>query len=179
MLIEVLVAIVLCSFALLGFAGLQARASVAEFEALQRSQALVLVEDMASRISVNRAQAANYVSAGLIGEGPVQNCAGLTGSALDLCEWGNLIRGSSESRAGAQIGSMLSARGCITLAAGSTDRYVVAIGWQGIAPSGAPASACGQGDPAFPVDTLRRVVSSTLCVGLLRDPAVLPVVPRC
>jgi len=179
LLIEVLVAIVLCAFALLGFAAMQTRASTAEFEALQRSQALVLVDDMASRLNANRAQAASYVSAGLIGDGAVQDCAGLAVAARDLCEWGNLIRGSTEIRGGNRVGAMLSARGCITRAAGATHRFVISVAWQGIAATGAPAAACGQGDGAFPDEALRRVVTSTVCVALLRDVAGVPAVPRC
>jgi type IV pilus assembly protein PilV len=179
LLIEVLVSIVLCAFALLGFAAMQSRATTAEFEALQRSQALILVEDMASRLSANRAAAGSYVSAGLIGAGAVVDCSGLASAALDLCEWANLLRGSSETRAGNRIGSMLSARGCITRAAGVSDRYLISVAWQGIAATGAPAAACGRGSGAFPDETLRRAVSSTVCVALLRDAATPAATPRC
>jgi type IV pilus assembly protein PilV len=179
LLIEVLVAILICAFGLLGFAGMQARATSSEFEGFQRSQALVLIEDMVSRMNANRAHAGEYVAAGLIGDGPLEDCAALAGAALDLCEWGNLIRGSAERRAGAGVGSMLAARGCITRPATSTDRYTVAIAWQGILPTAGATSPCGAGDPLFPDDTLRRAVSSTVCIALLRDAAAAPVVPRC
>ena len=59
-----LIAILICAFGLLGFAGMQARATSSEFEAFQRSEALVLVEDMVSRINANRAHAGDYVSGG-------------------------------------------------------------------------------------------------------------------
>jgi len=179
LLIEVLVAILICAFGLLGFAGMQARATSSEFEGFQRSQALVLIEDMASRMNANRAHGAEYVTAGLIGDGPLEDCAALAGAALDLCEWGNLIRGSAERRAGAGIGSMLSARGCITRPATSTDRYTVAIAWQGILPTAGATSPCGLGDALFPDETVRRAVSSTVCIALLRDAASAPVLPRC
>ena len=80
LLIEVLVAILICAFGLLGFAGMQARATSSEFEGFQRSQALVLIEDMVSRMNANRAHAAEYVTAGLIGDGPLEDCAGLAGA---------------------------------------------------------------------------------------------------
>lgn len=178
-LVEALVAIVISAFGLLGFVGMQARSTSAEFEAFQRSQALVLIEDIAGRINANRGDASAYVQAGLIGAGPIANCSGLAGAALDLCEWGNLLRGSAETRGGRQIGAMISARGCITRAAGSTDRYSVAIAWQGIVPTAAPASNCGQGDSAFDSEARRRVVASTVCVARLRDAAVQPTTPRC
>lgn len=177
--IEVMVAIIITTFGLLGFAGMQARATAAEFESYQRSQALTLVEDLVSRMNANRTNAASYVTTGLIGAGPVQDCSGLLGAALDLCQWGNLIRGSTEDRGGAKVGSMIGARGCVTRPSTSSDRYIVAIAWQGIVPTGAPGSPCGQGDASFPKEALRRAVSSTMCVALLRDPTVSPPLPRC
>ena len=179
LLIEVLVAILICAFGLLGFAGMQARATSSEFEGFQRSQALVLIEDMVNRMNANRAHAAEYVAAGLIGDGPLEDCAGLAGSALDLCDWGNLIRGSAERRGSASIGAMLSARGCITRPATSTDRYAVSVAWQGVLPTAGATSPCGSGDALFPDETLRRAVSSTVCIALLRDAASAPVLPRC
>jgi type IV pilus assembly protein PilV len=179
LLIEVLVSLVVFSFGLLGYTAMQARGAVAEFEALQRSQALVLVEDMVSRLNANRANADDYVSAALIGSGDVADCAGLVGADLDLCEWGNLIRGSTETRAAVRIGSMTGARGCITRAADASNRYTVSIAWQGMAATAAPPSTCGQGDAAFPTEALRRTVAVTVCIAQLRDPAAPPALPRC
>jgi type IV pilus assembly protein PilV len=179
LLLEALVAIVICAFGLLGFVGLQARATASEFESYQRSQALVLVSDMANRLNANRASAGNYVVQGLIGEGQVQNCNGLNGSELDLCEWGNLIRGSAETRNGATVGSMLNARGCIERAADTSDRYVISVVWQGNVPSGAPLVTPCNADATLQDDTLRRVVSTTVCMARLRDPEVAPAIPRC
>ena len=179
LLIEVLIAVLICAFGLLGFAGMQARAVSNDFETLQRSEALVLLEDMVSRMNANRGHAGDYVSAGLLGAGAVVDCTGQTGAALDLCEWSNLIRGSTEQTGGNTIGAMISARGCITRPATSSDRYVVSIAWQGIVQTGASPSPCGQGDAAYPDDTLRRTASATVCVALLRDAASAPVLSRC
>ena len=179
MLVEILVSLGIFSFGLLSFTSMQARGAAAEYEALQRHQALVLVDDMVSRINANRGRADDYVGAGVIGTGETQDCSGTGGAARDLCEWANLIRGTAEVRSGVRIGSMSQARGCITRAADASSRYTVAIAWQGIAATGAPASACGQGDAAYPQERLRRVVSTTLCIAQLRDPAVAPALPRC
>jgi len=185
LLIEVLIAVLICAFGLLGFAGMQARAVSTDFETLQRSEALVLLEDMVSRMNANRGHAASYVSAGLLGvdvstPDHLEDCSGKAGAELDLCEWSNMIRGSSEHRGvGNNIGSMLSARGCITRPATSSDRYVISIAWQGIVRTAAPASPCGQGDAAFPDEALRRTASATVCVALLRDAASAPVISRC
>lgn len=180
LLIEVLVAILICAFGLLGFAGMQARSTSAAFESYQRSQALVLIDDMVNRINANRANAGSYVSANLLGAGSLASCASLSGAALDLCEWGNLIRGSAETRSGTlNVGAMISARACIKRVTNTTDSYQISIAWQGINSTGAPADTCGQGDTAFPTDTLRRVVSSTVCVGLLSGGETAPSTPRC
>jgi len=179
LLIEVLVSIVLCAFGLLGFVAVQARAIASEFESHQRTEALTLVDDMVSRINANRTTAGSYVVDGLIGAGAIEDCSALAGAALDLCEWANLIRGSREDRGGNKVGAMLSARGCITRPPTSSDRYVVAIAWQGIVPTGAPPSPCGAGDATFASEPLRRTVSYTVCIGLLRDPAVPAALARC
>jgi type IV pilus assembly protein PilV len=180
--IEVLVAMLLCAFSLMGFAGLQAHASAMEFEALQRSQALVLLDDMVSRMTINRAGAGDYVTVGLIGDGPVQNCVTATSgsvAAIDRCEWGNLLRGSSEVQGGNRVGAMLSARGCIELGFGSSDRYVVTVVWSGIRPTSGPNSLCGLANATYPDDTMRRVVAATVCIARLRDPTTPTATPRC
>lgn len=179
LLIEVLVAVLICAFGLLGFVGMQARATSSEFEGFQRSQALVLVEDMVSRINANRAHAGDYLTPGLAGNGPLVDCTGLLSAALDLCEWSNLIRGTAEKRGGAGVGAMLAARGCVLRPNTSTDRYVVSVTWQGIIPTAGPATPCGAGDATYPNEALRRAVTSTVCVALLRDPATAAVLPRC
>jgi type IV pilus assembly protein PilV len=179
MLVEILVSLGIFSFGLLSFTSMQARGAAAEYEALQRHQAMVLVDDMVSRLNANRSRADDYVSAGLIGAGEPQDCSGTTGAERDLCEWANLIRGTAEVRSGVRIGAMSQARGCITRAADASSRYTVAIAWQGLSATGAPASACGQGDAVYPQERLRRVVSTTLCIAQLRDPAVAPALPRC
>lgn len=178
MLIEVLVSLVLCAFGMLGYVAMQARASTAEYESMQRGNALHLLEDIASRINANRANAADYVVGGLLGAGPLEDCAGLAGAERDLCQWANLLRGESESRGGSLIGSMEAARGCITRTAGSTDRFVISIAWLGNAPTGAPAAPCGADDPALSDSRLRRVVSTTVCIAALRD-ANPAAPPRC
>jgi len=58
--IEVLVTIVILMIGLLGLAGLQARALTSQMESYQRSQALVLLKDMADRIDANRKAVSCY-----------------------------------------------------------------------------------------------------------------------
>lgn len=61
-LIEVLVTLVILTIGLLGLTGLQSRLQVSELEAYQRAQALILLNDMASRVATNRSAAASYVT---------------------------------------------------------------------------------------------------------------------
>ena len=60
--LEVFITIVILTIGLLGLAGLQSRLQASEMEAYQRAQALILLNDMASRIATNRANAASYVT---------------------------------------------------------------------------------------------------------------------
>ena len=160
-LIEILVTIGILMVGLLGLAALQTNATVAEMEAYQRSQALVLVQDMADRISANKANAASYV-ANDIGLAVV-NCAALTGAALDKCEWGNQLAGAAEVTAGGvKVGAMIGARGCIT--SPSANVYMVTVAWQGFSKAGGPAVLCGNG--AYGAG-LRRTFSTIVRVALL------------
>ena len=66
-LLEVMITLVLVAFGLLGIAAFQAKAQVGSIEAYQRAQAVLLLEDMQSRISGNSAQAEAYVTASPVG----------------------------------------------------------------------------------------------------------------
>ena len=99
-LVEVLVTIVILSFGLLGVAGLQVRMHLAQAESYHRSHAVLLIQDMVDRVNANRINALNYVTAAALGAGNgVRDCTGLTGAALDLCEWNNALLGTAESTA--------------------------------------------------------------------------------
>lgn len=175
-LIEVLVTIVLLAFGLLGLAGFQLRIQTAEMEAYQRAQAVVLMADMVERINANRANAVAYVTASPLGTGDAQpaSCAGVAAgtAARDQCEWSNALKGSSELSGTASVGAMINSLGCITqvqapnAAAGvcTPGNYRIDVAWQGLNATRAPSVACGQG--SYGTDTLRRVVSAQVTVGL-------------
>ncbi|GAB7546168.1 type IV pilus modification protein PilV [Cupriavidus sp. 8B] len=175
-LLEVLVAILILTFGLLGFAGLLSKVYLAELESYQRAQAIVVLSDMTERISANRSQAASYVSASPIGTGDSQpaSCTGIAvGPNRDLCEWSNALKGASEQKSSANVGAMLGARGCITQVQAPDPTsgvctpgiYLVGVAWQGMNHTAAPATSCGQG--LFGTDdAYRRVISSQITVGL-------------
>jgi len=177
-LLEILVSMVVLALGLLGLAGLQTRVSVAEVESYQRTQALLLVQNMADRMASNAsalradlangtalAQYATELNASDVG-GSTQTCTG-TGAALDLCEWGNQIAGASEKSAdNRNIGTLINGRGCIRHP-DPDDPYLflVVVSWQGRIPTKAPPQGidCGSGtgDNAanYTAATKRRVVS--------------------
>lgn len=169
-LIEILVTLVILMVGLLGMAGLQGRALTAQMEAYQRSQALVLLKDMVDRINANRASAATYVTVDARGTGynssAVLACAGLTGMDLDLCEWHNALLGSAEASGTTNVGAMIGARGCIYQVAGTTNKYIVAVAWQGMSASKAPTLNCGSGQYGS-AETYRRVIATPITIAAL------------
>jgi type IV pilus assembly protein PilV len=188
-LIEVLVTIVILLVGLLGLAGLQGRALTSQMESYQRSQALILLKDMADRIDTNRANAASYITTAARGTGfngsAVLNCTGLTGSGLDLCEWHNALLGAAETQgAGNNVGAMIGARGCVyqlaASAVGAATPYLVMVAWQGMNNTFAPdattttsAGQCGYNlykDKNGIQEALHRVVSLPVSVACLSCP---------
>lgn len=167
-LIEILVTIVILMVGLLGLAGLQGRALTSQMESYQRSQALILLQDMSERISANRSNAAAYVTTTPLGTGNsgyVSACSGSV-SAIDLCEWHKALLGSAEVQSGGNVGAMIGARGCIyqsvAPAVGVAAQYTVAVVWQGLIETLAPTVACGQN--AYGGETLRRAVTQTVSI---------------
>jgi type IV pilus assembly protein PilV len=86
-LIEVLVAVVVVTFGLLGFAALLTKAVVSNRQATQRSQATILAYDMAERMRVNRAAAL----AGAYNLAMDSDPAGASMAGLDLADWVGII----------------------------------------------------------------------------------------
>lgn len=162
-LLEVLIAIVVSVIGILGLIGLQARSYQAEIESYQRSQALAILEDIAARLTANRANAAAYVGSD-IGAGAVADCSAAgTTAAFDLCEIANALRGAGETAAGSAVGAMNQARACITNPA--PDTYVIAVVWAGVVPTAAPATACGAG--SYGDEGLRRAATSVVVIANL------------
>jgi type IV pilus assembly protein PilV len=146
-LIEVLVTMVILAFGLLGAAGLQARLQLADMEAYQRAQALILVDDIASRIATNRAHALAYVTGASnpLGTGGACPVTGPlpTRQAIDADQWCNALLGAAEVTGINKIGAVLGARGCIEQL--PNNEYLVTVAWQGVVPISAPPTsvACG------------------------------------
>ncbi len=143
-LLEVLITLVILGVGLLGLAGLQTRLQSSEMEAYQRAQALVLINDMASRITTNRNVAASYVTASPLGKGATCSTSTATQQVIDSGEWCNALQGAAEVSGASKVGVMVGGRGCVeSLGAG---KYMITVAWQGLTPISAPPASvnCGQ-----------------------------------
>jgi type IV pilus assembly protein PilV len=169
-LIEVLVTLVIIAFGLLGMVGLQMRLQVSEIEAYQRSQALLLLNDMASRIATNRTAAGSYVDGTTYGTG--MNCPTAFATTLerDLREWCNAIKGAAETEGTNRVGSVVGGRGCVQKI---DDDYMVTVAWQGLTPLAAPPASvtCGvneyNGGTKCVNDLCRRFVTTIVRIATL------------
>lgn len=173
-LIEVLVTMVILVFGLLGLAGLQGRLQVAEMESYQRAQALILLEDMANRITANRSAALNYVTDpdNPLGAGKVCSTIGVsTLQQVDATEWCNALQGAAETSDGSNVGAMIGARGCV--ASTVPNEYLVTVAWQGLASISAPPASvtCGKdaynGGTSCSNDRCRRAITTVVRIGTL------------
>lgn len=166
--LEVLITLVILAIGLLGLAGLQSRLQASEMEAYQRSQALVLVSDMASRIATNRTNAGDYVThAGPLGAGMVCSTSTATRQVADAGDWCRALQGAGEKMAGSDVGAMVGGRGCVEDL--GNGEYLVTVAWQGLTPISAPTPACGQnlydGGAGCTGDLCRRVITTVVRIG--------------
>ena len=173
-LIEVLVTIFIVSFGLLGLAGLQQRMQLSEMESYQRVQALVLLNDMASRITVNRAMADDYVTTGgPLGAGMTCPTDPATRPEIDAAAWCHALQGAAELTSGNNnVGAMLGGRGCVESL--PDNEYMITVAWQGLSPVSAPPESvtCGQdeyggADSGCIEDRCRRVVTTIVRIATL------------
>ena len=170
-LIEVLVTLFVLLVGLLGVAALSLASQRASMESLQRNQALMLMNDMVSRINANRSVADCYaitaVATGTptfgVGSGSLPACAAGTIEAYtqanaDLAEWDALLKGATVANAAdEEVGAMIGARGCVSRL--GTGRYLVVVAWQGLNPTATPSSGLNCGLDLYGAETLRRVVA--------------------
>lgn len=175
--IEVLVTMVIIAFGLLGMAGLQVRLQSSEMESYQRTQALLLLDDLRGRLETNRLQAANYPDGASVAApvGAGMACptvsATSTRAEVDVKEWCDALQGAGESSGANKVGAMVGGRGCVEdLGAGPSGEkmFRVAVAWQGATPISAPVEACGAGlyngpaDSKCQADLCRRTVSTVI-----------------
>jgi type IV pilus assembly protein PilV len=178
-LIEVLISMVIVAIGLLGLAGLQARAMNAEFESYQRSQAVLLANDMVERMRMSRTSYGKFknVSSATTGGGYLGttgadsfavDCVSTDAGDIALCEWSSLLTGTAETTGGSKVGAMIGARGCVTYdatteIAGVADSgvFTVSVAWQGTQDTVASTSnLCATG--LYGAEARRRVISMAI-----------------
>lgn len=177
--IEVLVTLVIVAIGLLGMAGIQTRLQMSEMESYQRSQALLLLSDMANRIATNRSNAVNYVTtaASPLGAGMICPATTTTVAQTDLREWCNAVQGAGETTdsGAAKVGAMIGGRGCVeAIGVAPNIDYLVTVAWQGLTPISAPPTsvACGANSynatsGACVLDRCRRTVTTLVRIATL------------
>ncbi len=178
-LLEVLITLIVLAFGLLGLINLQIKLHMNEVESYQRAQAVVLLHDMVSRLQVNQARAADYVT-------PADSWFGVAGGEdctkygidaadpvrQDVCAWSTLLQGASVQQGADALGAMIGARGCVeqlqlrdpTDGICQPGVYRVSVAWQGLVESASPAEACGRDQ--FGAEGNRRVISSLVSLGV-------------
>jgi type IV pilus assembly protein PilV len=185
-LVEVLVTLVITSYGVLGLTGLMSGMNIVETEGFQRSQALVLLTDMAERIGAANPQTAAAAAAftdphtvglaapaGTSDSQPADCRTMAAGGAHEICEWSNALKGTAERQDGRNVGAMAGARGCIELLTApdpttgicTPATFRISIAWQGLLDSAAPINACGS-NLYGSKDSMRRVLAEQVTVGL-------------
>ncbi|UCH50164.1 MAG: type IV pilus modification protein PilV [Betaproteobacteria bacterium] len=180
---ESLTAMAVLLVGLLGIVGLQAKTQTSHFEAYQRAQALLLLDDMVNRITANRYAAPCYAITGT-GTGGTPylgtdgtdhrgntTCTAVAGTIQTrtiaergMSDWDTLLKGAAEIDGGVNAGAMIGARGCVSYDP-ITDLYTVTVVWQGMVPTMAPVVDCANG--LYGPDTQRRAVSMTVRIANL------------
>jgi len=169
-LLEALLTIFILAFGILGLTGLAAKMQTVEVESYARSQALILLEDTAARLSAHRGVATTYITTTPLGTGDAQptDCSGTAlGIARDQCEWSNALKGNTELSGSSAIGAMIDGRGCIEPVAGADPpSYRITVAWQGLSPTLVPSVGCAQGLYGGN-DAQRRMVAKVVSVANL------------
>ncbi|MCG8906407.1 type IV pilus modification protein PilV [Pseudomonas nitroreducens] len=172
-LIELLISILIISLGLLGLAKLQMRMQLSDMESYQRAQALLLLNDISSRMLANANNAANYVTGTTSPVGSGMTCPTTTATRQqsDLADWCNSLQGAAEVGGGnVKAGAMLGGRGCIQSL--GSNQYMITVAWQGMSPVSAPPTSvsCGSGSyngTGCANDLCRRVVTTVVRVATL------------
>lgn len=178
--IEVLISLVILMLGLLGLVGLMLTSQRSEVESYQRAQALVLLQDMVSRINANRSAGTCYaITTNLTSGSPYMGVgstvtpacsASASAEAIalanaDLATWNNLLSGSAEVVGTSSLGAMVGARGCVSLDTGGN--YLVTVVWQGVGKSVAPNPGLTCGTGLYGDETQRRAVSLSMQIANL------------
>lgn len=131
-LIEILVSFIILSIGLLGLTALQGKSHRVEIESYQRTQALLIAEDMAERLRIAGSIAApSYITE--VGYrsnfSDLESCGSTTASMVkrDLSCWHKALDDGGDPDF---VRKLVGGHGCITSLGGSL--YRVSVSWQGL-----------------------------------------------
>lgn len=181
-LIEVLIALLVLAFGLLGAAGLLVRAQQVEFESYQRKQALMIIENFVARMQANRPVADECYAKTTAATGapsfgtatalpqPFTCTAGSAAqqatAVADLTALQNALLGAGETDGGGNVGALLNARGCASVTGTALAGYTfnVSVAWQGTVETAPPAATTTCGTGLYGSENLRRAISVSFYV---------------
>ena len=140
-LIETLVTVIVLAVGLLGIATLQLQSKRTHYEAMQRSTASMLTNEIIERMRNNASQLSDYltsVGGGSITAEPTPDCSDASRCSPqqlaqhDLWEWEQMLDGASEQLTGVSTGGLQRPTACITgPAGGGAGLYNASIVWRG------------------------------------------------
>lgn len=156
-LVEVMVAVFVLSVGMLGIAALQVTSKRTNFEAVQRSTATLLAQELLERMRTNSDQLTVYTAAGAgrtltlaTADGvtatncTTASCASNTLAMYDLYEFSEALRGATEVNGAIATGGLVTPTVCITGAEIRPGYVGIAIAWRGTTKLRNPSSnACG------------------------------------
>lgn len=152
--LEVMIALFVFAIGILSVAGLQISSRRAGYEALQRTTAALLANDILERMQANPKGLAAYVdeTPGALRPVPDVDCRLLDCSPeqlafFDTWEWQQSLLGVAEQHEGNNAGGLVNPTGCISGSAfGEEGIYTVTIAWQGSDElANSNPSTCGSG----------------------------------
>jgi type IV pilus assembly protein PilV len=156
-LVEVLVTVFVIAVGLLAAAALQTVSKKAAIDAMQRTTATVLAQDMAERIRSNPLRVNDYIgktvapgetsiNAPACGAATGAACANEQVAALDLAQWWGAMNGAAERIGTENAGGLRSPRGCIRN--GTSSQWVeIIIEWRGLSAINQTADGSNADDP--------------------------------
>ncbi len=169
-LIEFMLALLVFSFAMTGLLSVQTLAMQASAEALHRSKAVLLAQDLFARVRGNPGELGGYLGAGMGDERlrrppPARDCDRVSCTppelaAFDLWRWESLLLGEAARAGGRDIGGLPVPRACISRDGPRITLGLYWLGGRGVAPGG--RVACESADerlydePALPPGNQRR-----------------------
>jgi type IV pilus assembly protein PilV len=175
-LIEVLFGMLILAIGILGMVSMQINSKRIGHDALQRSIATNLAQDMIERMRINRTELGSYVGASGISSGAItlggaaiatskpssdctiSTCTPAELAAYDLWEWERSMRGAGEiSAEGNLVGGLVNPTACITHNRGL---ITLAVAWDAFQSLGNPfePAQCGVGLGLYGDDDEERQV---------------------